>query len=128
MTIIIDGTTYNVPIMSLDEDCAFLDKYAKRTEDGVLQRELIGTYHNYQLVFGTHADPAELAALWLKLCEATEFHTVTVPDVGGSPYTFTAYFANVKRSLLKDYASESLTFWKNPTVHFVAKSPRRTPS
>ena len=125
MTIIIDGTTYAVPVLSLNETCDFLDKYAERTEDGELHRELIGTYHNYQIVFGANVSTTILAALWLKLTEATEFHTVTVPDTDGVDYTFTAYFSGVTRSLRKQYAAE--TFWKTLTAHFISQSPRRTP-
>ena len=125
MTILIDSITYDVPVMALREACDFLDKYAERAENGVLQRELIGTYHNYELEFGVGSDPDELAALWLKLTEAVEFHTVTVPDVSGTDYTFTAYFSNVTREARR--VQGALVFWKNPTVHFIAQSPRRTP-
>lgn len=125
MAITIDGVTYDVPVIALRETCDFLDKYAERTEDGVLHRELIGTYHNYELELGVGSNPTDSAALWLKLTEATEFHTVTVPDVSGTDYTYTAYFSNVTRELRR--IQGALTFWKSPTVHFVAQSPRRTP-
>ena len=64
--IVIDGTTYDVPVMSLDETGDFLDKYAERTEDGILHRELIGVYRNYKIQFGRDATTTELAALWNK--------------------------------------------------------------
>lgn len=123
--ITIDGTTYDVPVLALREKCEFLDKYAERTEDGVLHRELIGTYHNYEIEFGVGDNPADSAALWLVLTEAVEFHSVTVPDVSGTDYTFTAYFAGVARELRR--VQGALTFWRNPTVSFIAQSPRRTP-
>ena len=123
--IVIDGTSFNVPILSLDETCDFLDKYAERTEDGVLHRELIGTYLNQKLTFGTITDTATMASLWAKLCEATEFHTVTVPDADGADFTFTAYFSNVSRSLRKYKTSK--TYWKTLTVNFTAESPAQTP-
>jgi hypothetical protein len=118
--IIIDGVTYNVPVKSIRRKADFLDKYAERTEDGVLQRELIGVYFNYQLEFGRTTDVTEYAALWAKLTEATEFHTVTVPDESGD-YTFTAYFANVADEMLKQRGASN--FWQNLTVNFVAKEP-----
>jgi nucleoid-associated protein YejK len=124
--IIIDGVTYDVPIISLDETCDFLDKYAERTVDGKLQRELIGCYFNQQIQFGADATVAQLTALWEKLTEATEFHTVTVPDEDGVNFTFTAYFSSVKRSLRKYTATK--TSWKNLTVHFIAQSPANTPT
>jgi hypothetical protein len=122
--IIIDGETFDVPVINLDESADFLDKYAGRTADGVLNRELIGVFRNYQLKFGSDASTSELARLWLKLTEPVEFHTVTVPDEDNSEYTFTAYFANVTRKLRKQKAAQ--TFWKELTANFIAQSPART--
>lgn len=118
--ITIDSIAYDVPVISIRRTADFLDKYAERTEDGTLQRELIGVYFNYQLQFGRTTDTAEYAALWNKLTEATEFHTVTVPDESGD-YTFTAYFANVSDEILKQRGAAN--FWQNLTVNFIAKAP-----
>jgi hypothetical protein len=118
--IIIDGNTYDVPVLSIKRTADFLDKFAERTEDGKLQRELIGVYINYQLQFGSTASITEYAALWRKLTEVEEFHTVTVPDEAGD-YTFTAYFANVSDELKKTKGASN--FWKNLTVNFVAQAP-----
>jgi hypothetical protein len=126
MTIVIDGESFAVPILSIKRKADFLDKYAERTEDGVLHRELIGVYFNYELAFGRTAALAEYASLWAKLTEAEEFHTVVVPDfdgVGGQ-YTFTAYFAGVSDELRKESATE--TFWKNLVVNFISQSPAIT--
>jgi len=126
--IIIDDTEYDVPIISLNESCDFLDKFAERNLNGKLHRELIGCYFNQQIRFGapTSAEQAEdYADLWDKLTEPTEFHTVTVPDTDGVDFTFTAYFSNVKRSFVK--WNESKTYWKEMTVNFIAESPARTP-
>jgi hypothetical protein len=124
MTIQIDGETFDVPVMNLDETADFLDKHASRTADGNLNRELIGVFFNFQLKFGSDATTAELARLWMKLTEPVEFHVVTVPDEDGTTYTFTAYFANVTRKLRKQKAAQ--TFWKELTANFIAQSPSRT--
>lgn len=124
MSITIDGTTFDIPVMEIKRSADFLDKYAERTEDGVLQRELIGVYFNYRLRFGRTNDTAEYALLWAKLTEATEFHTVVVPDESGT-YSFTAYFSNVADELLRDKAAAN--FWKSLTVNFIARSPENTP-
>lgn len=123
----IDGIAYDVPILSLKRKAEFLDKYAERTEDGVLHRELIGVYYNYELTFGRTADLTEYATLWAKLTEADEFHQVSVPDFDGlgGQYTFQAYFAGVSDELRKESSTE--TFWKNLTVNFIAQSPAITP-
>lgn len=124
MSIIIDGTTYNVPVVSVKRRADVVDKYAERTENGVLRREIIGVYFNYQIKFGSTATPSEYAALWLKLTEPEEFHEVTVWDEDGT-YTFTAYFSNVSDELRK--VDGATTFWKSLTANFTAQSPARTP-
>lgn len=124
--ITIDGTSYDIPIVSLKRKADFLDKYAERTEDGLLHRELIGVYFNYELKLGRTNDVAAYAAFWQKLTEAEEFHTVTVPDEDGS-YTFTAYFSNVSDELVRSDSNFATSFWRNLTVNFIAKSPANTP-
>jgi hypothetical protein len=122
--ITIDGVSYDIPIVSMKRTAAFLDKYAERTESGDLKRELIGVYFNYQLQFGGTLNATEYAALWDKLTEPEEFHTVTVYDAEGE-YTFTAYFASVGDELRR--VKDAAVFWKSLTVNFIAKSPARVP-
>ena len=124
--IVIDGESFDIPIISLDESADMLDKFAERTVDGKLKRELIGVYFNQQIRFGAPTDTAEMARLWEKLTEPVEFHTVTVPDADGVDFTFSAYFSNVRRSLRKHQAAK--TFWKTMTVNFIAEEPARTPA
>ena len=122
--IIIDGVTYDVPVISIARKAEFLDKFAERTEDGILHRELIGVYFNYQLKFGQSSNNvADYAALWVKLTEATEFHEVTVPDESGD-FTFQAYFSNVADEFKK--TKGAVNFWKSLTVNFIAQSPAVT--
>ncbi|MBC8546120.1 hypothetical protein H8711_04120 [Clostridiaceae bacterium NSJ-31] len=118
----IDGDQYDVPVLSIKRKADFLDKYAERTEDGVLRRELIGVYFNYQLQLGSTADVNEYARLWGKLTEPQEFHTVIVPDEAGD-YTFVAYFSNVQDELLRIHKSKN--YFKNLTVNFTAQAPAR---
>lgn len=125
MSIVIDSTTYDIPILSIKRKAEVLDKYAERTEDGILHREIIGVYFNYELAFGRTQDTTEYAALWSKLTEPVEFHDVIVPDVDGTPLTFTAYFAGVSDELHKETAAK--TFWKNLVVNFIAQEPARVP-
>jgi len=120
--VVIDGNVYNVPVKSIKRTADFLDKMAERTNDGKLHRELIGVYFNYKLQFGT-ASMSDYAALWEKLTEPTEFHTVIVPDEDGS-ITFTAYFSNVADEMRRISGSNRL--WKNLTVNFIAREPTRS--
>lgn len=125
MTIVIDSITYDIPVLSIKRKAEVLDKYAERTEDGVLHREIIGVYFNYELAFGRTNNTTEYAALWSKLTEPEEFHTVVVPDADAAPVTFTAYFASVSDELRKE--TDAKTFWKNLTVNFIAQEPARVP-
>lgn len=118
----IDGIGYKIDVLSVKRTADFLDKYAERTENGDLERELIGVYFNYKLQLGSGVDRAEYARLWDKLTEPVEFHEVTVPDEDGD-YTFTAYFSNVADELLRKVAEKN--YWKNLTVNFIAKKPAR---
>lgn len=118
--------TYNVPFVSLTRTADPLDKFAERTEDGNLQRELIGIYFNYKMQFGAPTTSAELTAyqtLWARLTEATEFHTVTVPDELGD-YEFVAYFAGMGDELRR--TKNGTNFWKGLTCNMIARSPANT--
>jgi len=130
MTIILDTTTYDVPIIALDETCDFLDKYAERTDDGVLHREIIGCYFNQQIQFGSPVNSTQKAAmdaLWERLTDPDyEFHEATVPSTDGTPFVFNMYVSNVKRSLRK--WTDTKTYWKGMTANFIAQSPARTPT
>lgn len=119
----IDGMTFNVPVLDLTRSADFLDKFAKRTEDGGMQRELIGVYFNYQLKLGIAKDAAEYQRLWDKLTEPVEFHTVVVPGTVGD-YTFKAYFSNVKDKLLMK--RQQRNYWQDLTVNFTAQVPARS--
>lgn len=122
--IVIDGESFDVPVVSVKRRADFLDKYAERTEDGVLHRELIGVYFNYSVKFGSTATPAEYARLWQKLTEPVEFHEVTVPDEAGDT-TFTAYFSGVSDELRR--VRDAGVFWKELSANFTAMAPARLP-
>ena len=118
--ITIDSIDYDVPVISLKRRADFLDKFAERTVDGKLHREPIGVYKNFQLTLGSTFDRVEYQRLWNKLTEPVAFHTVTVPEWDGEPYTFTAYFSNVGDELRRD--KDGKVYWHNLTVNFIARS------
>lgn len=121
--IVIDGQNFNLPVVRIRRKAQILDKYGERTNDGILHRELIGVYFNYEIQFGRTNDTALYASVWEKLTEPVEFHTVTVPDEQGD-FTFVAYFSNISDELLK---SKAENFWKDLTVNFIAREPARKP-
>lgn len=121
--LIIDGERFAVDVEKLTRKADFLDKYAERTEDGDLKRELIGVYFNYTLQLFKDSCPSEYARLWDKLTEPVEFHQVTVPGSDGD-FTFTAYFSGVSDKLLLQRKARN--YWTDLTVTFTAKAPART--
>lgn len=126
MSIVIDGTTYAVPIIEEGRQADPLYKYAERTEDGVLHSELIGIYYNYKgMKFGDITDTSLYNSLYDKLTKATESHKVILPNHTGVPVEFYAYFAGVKDAVRK--IKNGVYYWKDLTVDIIAISPARTP-
>jgi len=119
----IDGNSYDIPVIGIDRRADFLDKFAERTNDGKLHRELIGVFFNYRLKLGTITDTDEYERLWLKLTEANEFHTVIVPDEAGD-YEFVAYFSNVGDKMRKKKGVKN--YFTGLTVNFIAREPENT--
>lgn len=119
----IDGEIYNIKVKTgVKRSADFLDKYAKRTDDGDLKRELIGVYFNYrEIKFERQTDEnySEYNRLYNKLTEAEEFHTI---DIAGD--SFTAYFSNVNDTLY--VYKNGKPYYKDLTVNFIAKTPART--
>ena len=52
----IDGTKFMVPFSKMTRKANVLDKYANRTENGDLKREVIGVYYNFEFEFGYFGD------------------------------------------------------------------------
>jgi hypothetical protein len=119
----IDGVQYDVDIIDMKRSAEFLYKYAERTVDGVLNSELIGVYFNYQLVFAKNVNETAYKALWAKLTEPTEFHTVVLPDEDGV-HTFSAYFSNIKDTFVK--VKDTRRYISGLSVNIIARSPART--
>lgn len=122
----VDGVHFDIPMVSLKRNADFLDKYAERTEDGELHRELIGVYYNYILTVGTSTDfgDTDYDAFWDKMTEPVEFHDISIPTQAGY-YTFRGYISSVSDEYKKilDNEAEFTGF----TCRFTAKSPARTP-
>lgn len=120
--IIIDGTTFNIPIIRMRGAADMLDKYAERTSDGVLHRELIGVYDNYEIEFAsTYSNPQAYSDLWFKLTEPTPWHTVVFPTIFGSR-AIKGYFANTSHEVLKQ--KDGTTYWKSLATSFVSREKR----
>lgn len=122
----IDGVAYNVAITSLKRKADILDKSAYRTEDGILHREVIGTYYNYTLGFGmccrTKEDRQVYNRLFEVLSEPTAYHIVQLPHDNVS---YKAYFSSVTDEVEKLVEDGTGAKYKGLTCNCTAVEPRR---
>lgn len=99
--LIIDQLEYPVAITEMNRSGDILDLTANRTEDGVLHREVIGTYYNYTLTLAVpntipNADEV-YERLWWVLTEPVASHMVQLPY---QPEPFEGYFGSCKDTIL----------------------------
>lgn len=122
--IIIDGDEFDIPIISLKGQADMLDKYAERTNDGVLHRELIGVYDNYEIEFASAYHNAQVYSdLWFRLTEPVPWHTVKFPTIFGER-EIVGYFANTRHEVSKQKGG--VTYWKGLSTSFVSRQRRPT--
>ena len=122
--IYIDNEYFDVPLISVKRNFDFLDKFAERTEDGDLKRELIGVYCNYTMTFGTIDNDDLYEALIEKLSEAVEFHEFILPSIK-KKYTFIGYVSSLADEMEK-IESDTVKF-KGLTCKYIAKKPFKVP-
>ena len=122
----VDGIYYDIPMVSLKINADFLDKYAERSEEGDLLRELVGVYYNYTLTVGSSSDfgDTDYEAFWNKMTEPVEFHEISIPTKDGY-YTFRGYISSVSDEYKKILNNEAE--FTSFTCKFIAKGPARVP-
>lgn len=121
--LIIDGVEYPVAITQLKRRADILDKYAYRSEDGHLHREVIGTYHNYDMQIGVPRNNRKLYdELFDVLSEPTAYHEVILPH---DQIQFKAYFSSVQDQVI--IVDEEGATYKGLSCKCTAMIPRRTP-
>lgn len=92
----IDDKTYEVPIVELQRKGDILDLTANRTEDGVLHRDVIGTYYNYTLTIGVINNPDLYNELWDVLTAPVASHWIELPH---DHVRFEGYFGSCKDNI-----------------------------
>lgn len=120
----IDGIEFRIPLLSLKREAEFLEKYAERTEDGDLKRELIGVYYHYDLSIGIVEDDLTYQQLYDKLTEPVEYHDFVLPTTSGQ-YSFRGYVSSVTDEIEKIY-SDTAKF-SGLSCRFTARKPARLP-
>ena len=115
--IIVDGTYFDLPMVSLKRSADFLDK---------LHRELIGVYYNFTLTVGASTafgETTDYDAFWDKMTEPAEFHDFELPS-GNGTYRFTGYISSVSDEYSKILAGDSQ--FKGFTCKMTAQAPARS--
>ena len=123
--LIIDGTTYDIPLVKIDRTFDFYEKYANRSEDGDAKIETIGGYQNYTVEIGTIDNLTAYAALYDHITDCkNRFHTVVLPD-SVNTFSFYGYFSSIKDSFEKVYNNGVL--FKGLSWKMTEKKPTKTP-
>ena len=123
----IDGQRFEVRLIKISRSASILDKYAKRTINGDLQREIIGTYYNYSLEFAYNDEPSKYKKLWDILTAPIPFHDIEIVDTVET-YSFKGYIADVKDNI--SYANPNNKYerrFDGLSCDIVAKEPARRP-
>ena len=122
----VDGTDYGGIVTALQRSFEVVDgENAGRTLDGVMHRDLIGTYYNYSITINTDKlSQSEYNALYQTISAPVESHTIVVP-FGNESLTFKAYVTNGTDDLLRQY-SETNRYWGNLSFNFIAMEPQRS--
>jgi hypothetical protein len=125
MSLTIDGATYNLPMKVINRTASAVYKYAERVETGDLKSEIIGFWYNFDVEVGQSINNvADYNALWIKLSEAVESHTITMPN-GASDLTFSCYFASIKDEVSKQKGGTN--YFRNLSFSIIGTSPAVVP-
>lgn len=122
--LIIDGITYDIPLVSIKRKMDFLEKFAERSEDGDIKIETIGLYKNYTIAIGTIDAPETYDALVEHItdCE-NRFHHVVLPDAS-KQFEFEAYFSSISDEVEK--CLSSVAQYKGLTWKMTSRKPYKT--
>lgn len=120
MIIKIDGISFDLNILSLQEEDTFVDKYAERTESYDLERELIGLFINYRAKLGNIQDKVQAQRFINKIREVVPYHEVEMP-FDDTTLKFKAYITGITRNLLSTVGGNR---WGSYEVRFIAKAPQ----
>ena len=121
----IDGIEYSGIVTALKRSFEVTDgENAGRTLDGVMHRDLIGTYYNYSITINTDLiSQEEYNELYDTISAPVDSHQIEVA-YGNAILTFKAYITQGSDDLIRQY-SESKRYWGNLSFNFIAMEPQR---
>ena len=120
----IDGLVFDVTVKKFGRNFNVLDtKNTNRTLDGVMHRDVIGTYYNYSLELETsNLNYEQYNQLYEIISSPDESHDVSFP-YANSFYNFKAYITNGSDEVVK--ITDDWILWGNLKFNIIAMSPKR---
>lgn len=121
----IDDVDFTPGLVDIQRKVNVLDKYAERTIDGDLKREVLGVYFNYTLNFSGFWDMEQYDRLFKKLTEPVNFHRFVIVSNTGLELPFRGYVSGVEDVI--EYASQNLRIVTGLKCEIIAKEPTLRP-
>lgn len=122
MSVIIDGTRFDVKIAEHEQAADVIDKFAERTESGVLQHEVLGVYFNFEVEFEPIEDPALHEQFYEVLTQPKEEWEVTLPG-RYTTHTFRCYIRVQPVKMIRHKSTGNR--YEGLKVNFIAIEPAR---
>lgn len=121
-----DGMPYNVSVLELTRKFSVMDTdKSGRTMDGIMFRDVIGTYYNYTMtVAARDGDEDALESFWEAISRPDESHACTFP-YGQKTLTQHMYVTSGSQDL--KMMREGKNEWGEIQVNFIAMAPEVTP-
>lgn len=123
--ITIDDVDCTIGLVNIQRKVNVLDKFAERTIDGDLKREILGVYFNYTLTFSHFWDMNQYDKLFKKLTEPKDFHRITIVSNTGLQTTYQGYVAGVEDVI--EYAKGNQRKITGLKCDIIAKQPTIRP-
>lgn len=127
MKIKIDGVTYDVPIVSCKRVATLRDgPAALETQSGTRERDLVGTYYDYELVVSGNRGAPDYDAFFEAITAPVNTREIVLPY--GSTTTGELTYAAMVRSAEDQLTALRYQYrrWQNLKVRFEAQRPQRT--
>lgn len=122
----VDGVEYDVDVMKLSRKAKVTDTdNSGRTLDGVMHRDIIGTYYNYtlevQAKYGKHQDYDRLYDV---VSAPKDSHDFVIP-YGQETLSFKAYVTTAEDSMIRRNDVNLWGYEDTLKLDFVAMEPQR---
>lgn len=119
----INGVVVESPA-GLEVTYSVLDKYAERTENGKLNREIAAKKLKYQLNWNYIPDSSAFRKLWNTFANLGEFAKFTLPHPNGTNnYTFEGYIGDMGVTMQSywDMGQGQQSKWKSFKVNIIER-------